>query len=495
VLVGLFSDWNMAGSMASPRRSKTRFLFFAGLCIIVVLACGSILFSKIDQTPFHGDEGGWIYAGYYYTNLVIKGDFDWQRWACDFCGSFGDFNMHLGKWLLGIPLQLEIQKPSALSDFQHWEKALRQKNKILASDVKEPPPGILLSARKSSVFFGILCCVVLLSIGYFCNNIWMGFVSALILSINELFIISSTRAMTDVSYNFFLVSMCLGAFSLLNSRSKKHTYLSALLFGIISGLAASVKIMGVLIGGLLFLSLFIYKCFFSPIKKTAFLSHLMIFGLAALSVIYILNPVFWPSFQKINASEIIKESVAIVTHYRDIYRDTKAITESPSSKNLRAFAEAYGERYPQLFNLSHVFIFPGLFLKWKFEMNQRARTNDTWEGSRFATFHRNLFVTYESFPFEWILVSVGILSMGAKLYFSLRTKEPTPWIIPLLYFVINYLFILGFMKMSWSRYYLPTVIATKMVVGLGVADLVSFVIGHSGLSKKPGRNTRSFAGS
>jgi hypothetical protein len=445
-------------------------MIYLVLGFIVVLASGTILFRKINQTPIHGDESGWIYSGYYYTDLVLKNDLARQRWVCDFCGSFGDFNMHLGKWLLGIPIQIELQKPSSLSDFQNWEKALREKDKIRATDVKEPPPSILLSARRSSVVFGVLCCVILLSIGHFCNNIWIGFISALILSFDDLFIASSTRAMADVSYNLFLISLCLCAFPFLKYRSRKALILSTLLFGVISGFATSVKIMGLTIGILFFLSLCFYKSFFHAIRKTEFVSYLMIFGLASTVVIYVLNPVFWPSFRQMDASAIIRESVAITKNFNGIYRDTRAITASPSGKNVKEFVEAYSDQYPQLFNLSHVFIFPGLFFKWNFEMNQRARAEDTWEGKRFMVFHRNLLVTYASFPFEWIFLAIGIASISRRIYFSLRTGEPTFWIIPLAYFIVNYGFIIALMKVNWDRYYLPTVIATQMVVGVGLFE-------------------------
>ena len=151
----------------------------------------------------------------------------------------------------------------------------------------------------------------LLSIGYYFNNIWIGLISAIILSINDVFIISSTRAMPDIHYNFFLISLCLCGFSLLTNRSKKHMFLSSLIFGVFSGFAGSVKIMGILIGTLFFVGLLVYRSFLYGIKKTELLSYLAIFVLSSSCVIYILNPVFWPSFRKMNASEIIKESVSI----------------------------------------------------------------------------------------------------------------------------------------------------------------------------------------
>src|SRR5215831_13931326 len=162
---------SMTGSTGSLRSNKKRFMVFLGLCVIVVLVSATTLYREVGKTAFHGDESGWTYAGYYYTNLLLQGDLDWQRWVCNFCGGFGYLNPHLGKWILGIPLQLESQNPLFLSDFQNWEKALKREKKIRAATAQEPPPNILLRARTSSVILGSLCCLSLLWIGYLSGNL------------------------------------------------------------------------------------------------------------------------------------------------------------------------------------------------------------------------------------------------------------------------------------------------------------------------------------
>ena len=91
-------------------------------------------------------------------------------------------------------------------------------------------------------------------------------------------------------------------------------------------------------------------------------------------------------------------------------------------------------------------------------------------------------MTYSSFPFEWIFLGIGIVSICLKLSVSLRNSEPTLWIVPFLYFLVHYLFILALMKVNWDRYYLPTLIASKMIVALGLFEVVKQIVQYVGRS-------------
>lgn len=61
---------------------------------------------------------------------------------------------------------------------------------------------------------------------------------------------------------------------------------------------------------------------------------------------------------------------------------------------------------------------------------------------------------------------------------SLSTREIAPLVIPFLYFVINYAFILTFMELNWGRYYLPTVIASKVLVAVGIYEVTARAYGY-----------------
>ncbi len=75
------------------------------ICLLglVSLLSGYVLLGKMKTTPFHGDESGWISAGYYYTDLLLNHDFDWAKWRCAQCGDWGSsLTMPLGKWMIGV---------------------------------------------------------------------------------------------------------------------------------------------------------------------------------------------------------------------------------------------------------------------------------------------------------------------------------------------------------------------------------------------------------
>ncbi|MGA8599738.1 MAG: hypothetical protein WB676_33860 [Bryobacteraceae bacterium] len=75
--------------------------------MLVGVVSALVIFRKINRSPFCGDESGWIAAGYYYTDLLGKGDFEWKKWVRGACGGFGRMNLQLCKVLIGIPLQLD----------------------------------------------------------------------------------------------------------------------------------------------------------------------------------------------------------------------------------------------------------------------------------------------------------------------------------------------------------------------------------------------------
>jgi hypothetical protein len=105
--------------------------------------------------------------------------------------------------------------------------------------------------------------------------------------------------------------------------------------------------------------------------------------------------------------------------------------------------------------------------------DQKRMKSASWEGNRFQSFHQRLLVRYSSFPLEWIFLVIGIALYCIWSSTSWRNKEITYSVIPLLYFLINYTFILTFMQVNWSRYYLPTIIASKLVIAAGICEVIS----------------------
>ncbi len=425
---------------------------FVGSALAVCILGGVILSLRLEHTKFIGDESGWISSGYYYTDLLLNRDFEMRNWNCPECGSWGSLNMHLGKWLIGIPLILDPQlQGRSFTKYYEFKSTLEEN----LEEGRIPPRDILLRARSASVVFGILCCLLVFVIGYSVYNVWIAWIAVFLLLSNELFIRSATRAMTDIYYNFFLLCLCLTVILLLKIREKKRALFVASLCGILAGLACSVKVTGIVVGGTLFLAVVIYMCHARKLRKTEIFQLLAAFSFFALVLVYALNPYFWPSWKETRGKAMIQE-------LRLVSQDVKA-TKFNFNDSI--------ERYPQLYS---VFKFPMMFSRWSNKMDsQRSIRHATWSSgrNRFLSIHKRVFISYASFPLELIFLGIGILvhlPYIRRRYAALPNPQDELWHIPLLYFLINYIFILLFLKLNWERYYLPTVIADRFIVAIGV---------------------------
>jgi 4-amino-4-deoxy-L-arabinose transferase-like glycosyltransferase len=428
---------------------------------VVCLLSGVLLFSKIGETNFSGDESGWISSGNYYSGLLLKGDFRRENWICPECGPWGSLNMPLGKLLIGIPLRIVSQETGReFSSYYDWGESHQENLK----GGKVPSTDILLQARRVSAAFGVLCCLLIFAIGYFSHNVWTGLIAALLLLINHLFITSATRAMTDVHYSFFLLSLAVSTFFILKARKKSFVMLASSCSGILAGLAGAVKITGIIIGGSLFLAVVLYKGILGKMERRDVALSIAVFSFLSVSTIYLSNPYFWPSFSAMNGKAISYELHSL---------SKELATGKVKGSGIR-------ERYPQLSNLSNVLEFPNMFLRWRSYMrDQRAFWKSaSWNGNRFASFHQRLLIEYPSFFLEWIFLVIGIATCYSALRSSLSTKEIDLLVIPFLYFVVNYVFILTFMELNWSRYYLPTVIASKVLIAVGIYEVTTRAYGY-----------------
>ena len=337
-------------------------------------------------------------------------------------------------------------------------------NKPLQVNVAEnrlPPRDVVLRARAASAIFGILCCLLVFAIGSVAYNTWIGFIASILLLANELFIRSATRAMTDIHYNFFLLALCLTVLLFTKTLNKKHAVLFGLVCGVLAGLACSVKVTGIVIGTSLFAgaaAIFFYR------KKLNIKEITLSFGafaLSALVVIYALNPYFWISWKDVQGKAVIQQ--------------VRMLSNDLKNGDLR-FNRAR-ERYPHVYNLLK---FPLMFPRWSRVMEAQTEIpSSRWGGNRFLSIHKHLFVEYAGFPFEWIFFVIGILfyiPYFRNRYAAQAIQQNDRSLIPLLYFLINYLFILAFLKLNWERYYLPTIIADRLVIALGLYALIAQIV-------------------
>jgi 4-amino-4-deoxy-L-arabinose transferase-like glycosyltransferase len=438
------------------------------LCISIALLASSTLFKNVEKTKFNGDESGWISSGYYFSNLLLEGDFEWQQWWKTPKGGEGFsswFQLHLGQWVIGIPMKVLAENgEQEYSGFYHFDKTL-EKNK---QEGRVPPKLVLLRARNISVVIGTLCCLLIFAIGYYSNNLWIGSIAAILLIFNKLFITLSTQAMTDIPYNFFLLSACLVSIFLLRQSQLRYILLSALLYGGLVGLASSVKITGVLVGSLYFFLIILYKIFVSNLNVKDAMKCLATFSVSALFVIYLLNPYFWPSFKEVS----VRETTQKVAIY--------------SKEGQRSEISKTSGEYPHLSNFSRALEFPRMFGRWRKQLAIQLQEDKAaqWGENRLRTFHETFLRESSSFPGEIYILVLGIIILGSKLVNSIYNKELSERAVPFLYFGVNYVFILLFMSINYGRYYLPTVIVSKIIVATAIYEIARLIWGILGGSTK-----------
>ena len=394
--------------------SRERLTFLAAL-IAVGLSSSAVLLSHIATPPLQTDELGWIASSYYYTDLLVGRDSDWERWEGAHLENFGSMNPHLGQWMIGLPLAIEpTQTRSAF--FTVYSADLSPASGIV------PPLEVLLAARRTSAAYGVLCCLVVFVLGYAVGNIWIGGLSAFLLLANPLFVKIATTALTDIHYNLFLA--CLGAAALLLvlDRYRKRLLPAAGVCGVLTGLVCSVKILGILVGTLLFLSVLVYRRAAAGLENRRAIRCLLIFWGSALSVVYLLNPYYWPLQSR----------------------------------------------------FSHLLEFPQLFRRWHWlQVRQEMLPVSSWHGNRLWTLHERLFIDLASFRFEWMFLIAGAVVCSRKIARAARMRQTSAWSVPLLCFLANYFILLALVRLNWDRYYLPAVIAGRTLAAAGIYEIVT----------------------
>lgn len=471
--------------MKNPTQSKLFVIIFLALYVFASVN----LLSHIEKNPIHTDEPGWVSSANYYTDLLLQGDFNHQKWECVQCFNWGSLNTHLGQWIIGAFLKVVVpqQEPVFFKFYIHGVS--------LDENIKQgtiPPRQTLLAARSIPAIFGILCGILIFFIGYYAYNKWIGSLAALLLLGNPLFITLSTQAMTDVYYHFFLLCGCLSSLFLLKLHSDRKLLLVSGIYGSFVGLASSVKITGLVLAGLHFFLIILTIKLIYRLSLRNVIQYLAVFCSSALIIIYLLNPYFWPDFSDINTEQLIKEVKTLYSEANpealktetlldkypqlsdELYQ--KPLIDSKVSLQAAEFMVMANlppmlEDYPQLSKLSHPLEFPKLFIRWKNLMNiQLGYWPLGWKENRSNLNNDNLFIEYSTFPLEWCFLCIGMYFYGRKIVSAFLNGQAIESFSPFLYFVINYVFILAFMKLNWDRYYLPTIIAGKIIVAVGVYE-------------------------
>lgn len=436
--------------MAPSAGSSVRFAIVA--CLVCIAAAATI-FPRIDETPFHGDESGWISSAYHYTDLLLTLDTTSSKWECQECSTWGSLNLHLGQWLIGLPLVMDPGiRGRRFSRYYDFDLPLEDN----VAQGRIPPRDILLRGRRAVAVVGVLCCLIVFAIGYIAYGLLVGVLAASLLLTNQLFITHATRAVTDVHYSSFLLCLCLAMMLLARSKSAPSTWGAirvGAIAGVLVGLATSVKVTAIVVGGLMFVA-----ATYAFEGRRARLPAVVTFCASALIVIYGLNPFFWIDSKDLRPQPLIRE-LTLLAH------DVRASSLQIDSA-----------RFPQLASLGR---FPSIFVRWNRLMNNQleAKPERGWQGNRFGILHEALLRRYSSVPAGWLFLGIGIClssSYARKRAQSAPDRPAVSGALPLLYLLANYGFIVALMKLNFERYYLPTVIASQLFVAIGLHAVIAY---------------------
>jgi 4-amino-4-deoxy-L-arabinose transferase-like glycosyltransferase len=445
--------------------------------MLVCAASALVIFPRIANTEFSGDEPGWISSGYYYTTLAEKRDLDWDKWFCRECQGFGRLNLHVGEYLFGIPLKIE--KDSGSQPFFGFYDVDRSYEENVRAGLI-PPPAILSQARSVAAFFGVLCCLLVFAVGFWAYNPWVGLGAFGLLLTNSVFLKLTAQAMTDAFYNFFLLSICLALVITAKARNKKAILLLVCLTGVLTALACSVKITGILVGTGFFLGATGWRFWRARAGKKEMALTLAAFFVCCLGTVYLLNPFFWPSWNQMSGSEVLRESKSF-SH--DV--TTKKIIPWHREDLQRAAAD-----YPQLRNLSHPLEFPLLFGRWNHELRRHLDHGAAnWNGNRLVRLHETLFrqsvplamASGNSFVGDGVALLVAALTVAGVYFLALSGKSNGMHVVLLVTLCVNYLLIILFLKLNWDRYYLPTMISVDLVTAVGLYEIAMRAISFANL--------------
>jgi hypothetical protein len=396
------------------------------LAIVAVAAGGSwVLFSGIDRAPFHGDESGWISSGMYYSDLLLAGDFSRDKWECGGCKTWGALNGHVGKLLIGASyLTCDASHPCVFNGYYDFFKSFEENQQR----GQVPPDHVLRRGRYSAAIAGVICCLLAFAIGYTIGEprLLLGLLcSALVLS-TPIFRLFANRAMADTFYNLFLLIQLLAAIAIVNSSDTRNMVRHLAIAGLLTGLTASVKPSGFLVGVPLFVIVAAYRLGVgkgyerSDNGRVFFLSVLTLL-MTTLAVVYGLNPTFWPSGRS------------------DLWR---------------------------------LMGFPQVLLAWDRYMAFEDVTLGLgeWNGHHVVDIHRSIFVEYSNAGVN-VLFFLGLLLCARRCLISMRRGAVDVHFVPVAYFLSNYALLICFLRLNWDRYYLPVEISMRVIAAIGIAGL------------------------
>jgi hypothetical protein len=400
--------------------------------VIALVAAGSswVLFDGVEHAPFHGDESGWISSGIYYSRLLSHGDFSREKWDCSDCKTWGALNAHLGKLLIGAPyFGCDAAKPCTFNGYYDFSMSFEDNQR----SGRVPPMDVLRRARYASATAGVVCCLLVFAVGYTTGkpHLPQGLLCAALVLSTQIFHLAANQAMTDAFYNLFLLTQLFAATAIVKSGNESNMVRRLGVSGVLTGLTASVKPSGFVLGFPLFLVVAAYRLgvgggYKRPENGRSFFFGAMTFSIVAIAVVYLLNPTFWPS------------------GFSDLWR---------------------------------LMGFPEVLLAWdRYMVFQDATLGlGAWSGNRLLDMHRSIFIEYSNALVN-LFFFVGLVVCTKRCLIAMRQGMTDASFVLIAYFFCNYALLVCALRLNWSRYYLPIELSMRVIAAIGMAALGTLAV-------------------
>lgn len=380
--------------------------------LIIMAASAFVMWKSISQTRFHPDESGWIISAMRTTGLILDGDFSETSWRMGDLGPWGHLNPPVGKYLLGFGLRAHPLRKDIDSEYRYRYHYLSNppENRLAG---RMPPHDLLIRARSVNALFTIVLFAVLsLTAALYTRSLIVGGIAWVLTVSNPLILIVLSRAMTDAYYNLFLLLLVIAILPLVHDTTSEKPAMWLFGAGSIAGLACAVKITGIVVGAELCALVLLYHSLKKRRTPKEYASYTAIFFVAALIVIYGVNPYFWPT-----------------QTFQSLLR------------------------------------FPMLFIEWS-DLFQEFKGN-SFAGHRVAEIHKMFFGKFMLFPFEQVFFAIGFGYGIRHLITSISLRRPDALGALVLIALAHYVFVLVLVQQNFPRYYLPAVLVMKMISALG----------------------------
>ncbi len=426
------------------------------LMVLICIFLGMTMFRHVNSAQFVGDESGWITAAYLHTQALREFDFSPERWEFPEAGLYGNLNPQVGKLMLGVPLSLwhtfycDAPAFSKLYDFRIDRHA-----NIAAGNL--PPRDQLLAARIITACYGVLFLWTAMFVAGRAFGRGAGIATGILIAANETIVLSMSRAMTDAAYQLFSVAVCIPILYYVQAKAPRKEYVFAALAGVLAGLACSVKVTGIVLGGLVLLPLIFLKVRRPLPEWRRVVAAGCAYAVAALITVYALNPFFWPTL----STGVEADLAVAATPSKVIWKDLSRVTYDRS---------AIEYAYPRASAVMRPLEFPILFLRWNSLLESQLEDFKS-PPPTLASYHARLFGEFALFPGDVLLVLAGCAACVLRIRGAWIGGRLSRCAVPLSFGALNYIFWTATTRVELNRYYLSPLIALQLLAGIGIAAL------------------------